>query len=274
MPTDIRIEFPDHPVLLPFDPQVLRRFESAEQWPSVDEYNALAGIDSPLFADVPPGEVTREGGYENYVARHGCVPTRSRNWHDLFNFLAWVHFPETKAALHEVHIQEMAHDADPRNARTQRQNSATLFDEAGVIVASAESALLESLQRLEFKSVFWNQRASVESELRILVVGHALVDALRTPSPEPHSGFCGRGIFISLTKDEAALAPADLRRLVDARVALLLREGRLDQPFDPVPVLGIPGWHPEQDEGFYNNTHYFRARRQSDRRGNSAHTIG
>jgi hypothetical protein len=75
--------------------------------PSLERLNALAD-EAGLRTEsgravrfVPPG-----GGdayYEIRVYESGCVATRPENLHDLFNALAWLAFPRTKARINALH---------------------------------------------------------------------------------------------------------------------------------------------------------------------------
>jgi hypothetical protein len=51
------------------------------------------------------------------------------------------------------------------------------------------------------------------------------------------------------------------RRAVDGQLADQLLGALRDNNFHPLPVLGVPGWHPEQTAAFYADPRYFRRRR-------------
>jgi acyl-coenzyme A thioesterase PaaI-like protein len=40
-----------------------------------------------------------------HISRTGEVPTRSHNWHDWFNALAWLAWPHSKEALNARHVR-------------------------------------------------------------------------------------------------------------------------------------------------------------------------
>ena len=54
--------------------------------------------------------------------------------------------------------------------------------------------------------------------------------------------------------------PWDARRgRIDGAMAAVLRAGGLSTAdFTPLPVLGVPGWWPQQDEAFYGDQAVFR----------------
>jgi hypothetical protein len=55
---------------------------------------------------------------------------------------------------------------------------------------------------------------------------------------------------------------AQLRDLDQQLAARLDQAEALDpRSLPPLPVLGIPGWWPQQDAAFYADTHHFRPRR-------------
>ncbi len=259
----LRELFESHPVFEPFEASTLARLRERTVWPDVDEYNTLVGIEAPRFAVVADEAVTGVGGYESFIRETGCVPTRPRNRHDLFNALAWSQFPRSKAALNELQVREQqSRERDPRNDRSPMQSRAAVFDEGGVVVVSEDSRLLRGLESFEFKRVFWAERERCLRHLRVLVIGHALMDALRVASPEPHSGLCGRGLLMSITPGESSSPTSSLRAAIDERVAERIVACELPQHFDPVPVLGIPEWHEPQSESFYDDRDYFRRRRR------------
>jgi hypothetical protein len=58
------------------------------------------------------------------------------------------------------------------------------------------------------------------------------------------------------------MAPDQQRAWIDAQVAdELAAEGLSTAGFTPLPVLGVPGWWPRQDEEFYADTSVFRPKR-------------
>ena len=72
--------------------------------------------------------------YEAHIAATGRVPTRE-NAHDLFNALAWLAFPLTKAALNARQAAELARDG-VRGSRGPVRDAATLIDESGLLLAA------------------------------------------------------------------------------------------------------------------------------------------
>jgi hypothetical protein len=95
--------------------RVLERLP-ADRFPEPDDLNALArerdvrsGGGAPLAFVLPtagPGTAARRR--EERIFRTGEVATRPGSRHDLFNALAWLAFPHTKAVLNRLHHDELA----------------------------------------------------------------------------------------------------------------------------------------------------------------------
>jgi hypothetical protein len=215
-----------------------------------------------------PLRLTPERASESYETRlyaRGEMHVRSGTWHDLFNVLAWLAYPKTKAALNARHHEEEARcglrDAK-RGRRTRVRDALTLFDESGAIVAASDPALLERIRAFEWKQLFWTDRARALDGLRVFAIGHALLGKLLAP-------FAGLTAHAVLLPVDASFFQFSLRlRLgeADGRAAGLVCSGpAFDAPGNlcPLPVLGIPGWSPESaSEAFYDDTTYFRSGRR------------
>jgi hypothetical protein len=93
------------------------------------------------------------------------------------------------------------------------------------------------------------------------VVGHGSLESL----VEPHFGLTGKALFLSL-RSAPARNPLELYERVDRLAAREVeRWGRCQHSpvaLNPVPLLGIPGWHPDQNAAFYDNARYFRSVRR------------
>ncbi|HSH08488.1 MAG TPA: DUF3025 domain-containing protein [Burkholderiales bacterium] len=203
------------------------------------------------FVPPPP----RGQSYELQVYARGEVATRLRNWHDLFNALAWYRFPCTKASLNAIHASEIPLRGDVRGPT---RDLLTIFDEGGALVACSDPALLELIRAFRWQDLFWRARARVLERLRILVFGHAVLEKALAPWP----GITCKALLIPV---EAALlrAPADaLTRVLDAAAAAWFDAyARSSAPRDlaPLPVFGHPGWSERGAHAdFYADTRFFR----------------
>ena len=190
---------------------------------------------------VPPGAAGAY--YEARVFESGCVETRPESLHDLFNALAWLAFPRTKARINAMHAERIPHE---RGRRGRLRDLLTLFDEGGAIVACADAELLAMLRGFRWKELFWEHRGRVLRSMRISVLGHAVLEKALDPWP----GITCKAIFVAPGADADAQAAAWLaQRSTQATPRELA----------PVPIFGYPGWLPgtERPE-FYDDTRYFR----------------
>jgi hypothetical protein len=240
----------------------------ADRFPLHDELNALtapsvvSGAGAPIRF-VPPAPPSREfsAQYEVRIFETGEVQTRPENWHDLFNALVWVAFPRTKAVLNRRHCEEIrARRGEP--LRGTARDVLTLFDEGGMIVATADPELGFLLRQSRWKDLFWARRADVVRSMRFYVFGHALCEK----ALEPYKGVTAKALILGC---EPALLKAPLERqlpeLDSSAADYFAGEGALasTRTLPPLPVLGIPGWEPENEsEGYYDDRTQFRPGRQ------------
>jgi hypothetical protein len=235
-------------------------------WPNAEVLNAVAedsgrrivnarGLRIEFVTAGPPGGV-REPRFEARIYDSGQVPVRPVNWHDLLNALVWMIFPTAKAAINGRHALEL--EAQIEGRRTPTQDALTHFDEDGVIVLSAEPALSQLLHEFAWKELFWRRREEVRRAMRFLVLGHALYEKALAP----FVGLAAKALIFDV--DAAVLARDPVRLLAEAdRLTGLyaLNPARMLGPPElaPLPVLGVPGWGPDNEsEAFYDNGEYFR----------------
>ncbi len=253
------------PVFDPIRP-ALERLPSLD-WPGHEALTRAAeGVRTAGGAPVrfvPPRE--RGSGdrrhYELRIAETGEVETRPRNWHDLFNALAWIAFPESKATINAGHVAalEAGGEAEARR-RGPRRDALTLFDEGGVVVASASPELLKLIEEREWKALFWHRRAEVEGRMRFLAFGHALCEQ----ALEPFIGMVAKSVFLAVEAPFLDRPVAAMTAEADGLLARALADrARLASPgaMAPLPVLGIPGWYPgSSSEAFYDDRQHFRGK--------------
>jgi Protein of unknown function (DUF3025) len=238
-------------------------------WPALPLLQALCDARGIVNARGMPmclvGERTEEP-YETRLYLRGEMHVRGAVWHDLFNVLAWLAYPKTKAALNARHHEEetgCGPTASDRGRRTRVQDALTVFDEHGVIVAAADPELLEMIRAFEWKRLFWTERARFLEHLRVFVIGHALCEKLLAP----YVGLTAHAVLLSLDADVLRSALPDALAQIDARVAERVRSGpAFDSPrnLSPLPVLGVPGWFRGNAlEAFYDDAAYFRSGRRA-----------
>lgn len=205
-----------------------------------------AGI--PTF--VPQDRLPPNRAYEAYIFKTGTVPTRD-NLHDLFNGLTWLRFPQTKRRLNMLQAAEIER-VGVGAARGPLRDALTLFDENGAVL-DAPSALWSALVARDWRRLFITERA-LWQEARLLVFGHALLDKLCQPRK-------GMTAHVLLAPCSTGLTGAT-RSIVadDAAMACALDPAHLaSKPFVPLPVLGIPGWWPDNENfSFYDDLVVFR----------------
>jgi len=247
-------------------------------WPEIDELQRFLDRREPGVcnaAGMPlrlvvqgrrPGRL--EERYEARVFLKAELQVRERNWHDLFNVLAWAAFPRAKAALNTRHYAALqAQQAAGLRNRGAAQDALTLFDEGGVIVASSDDVLADRLSGWRWKELFWTRRPQLLARMRFLLFGHALGEkALR-----PFRGITGRGIVLDVEPSLLEVPLRDRLSLLDAMLAERLSDPAVlsgTRALAVVPVLGVPGWCAENErESYYDDTDYFRPGRLPKNRG-------
>lgn len=224
-----------------------------KDWPDLASLNDFARAqDLHTASGLPLRFVTQSSHcgqleYERSIYASGGVPSRERNWHDLFNALTWLAFPATKAALNALH-QDTLRAGDNR---LPASDAATLFDESGLVLVGQVTELAACLMRRDWHAALVEQR-EIWAGIGVYVIGHAVLEKLIRPWP----GITAKCLCVELPPD-ASLAQ------IDVTIAQRWQQNPpTPMQLFPLPVLGIPGWWPaNQDPVFYADTRYFRAPR-------------
>jgi hypothetical protein len=183
--------------------------------------------------------------YEAHIARTASVPTRD-DAHDLFNGLAWLCHPRLKRRLNELQADAIAR-AGIGAARGPLRDALTLFDENAALL-QAPDVLVRALAANDWRTLFVTDRAAWR-EARLLLFGHALLEKLLQPRKAITA-------HVWVLAADADLHDAALAELDPARLAA--------RPWHPLPVLGVPGWWPDNEEpGYYDDAAVFRPARQA-----------
>ena len=202
------------------------------KWPNLAQLNALLGPELTLVA-----AQEQQQGYEAHIYRHGQVPTRSHNWHDLYNALIWALFPASKRAMNRAHMVAM-HDTAGRGPR---RDAITLFDECGLLLVAEEPAVFAELNAHHWPALLWQRRRQwLAGTIRPYLFGHALYEALR----QPFAGLCGKVLGVVVDAHFGQLALAERYRLLDQQLAVAIDNNRVltaPRQLAPLPLLGIPG---------------------------------
>nr|WP_237170041.1 DUF3025 domain-containing protein [Pandoraea faecigallinarum] len=196
--------------------------------------------------------------YEVFIAATGSVPTRP-NLHDFFNALIWLTYPRGKAALNARQAGAIALDG-VQATRGATRDAATLFDENAVLFACSDPSLGAALRAFDWHTLFVGRRADWGLACEVQPFGHALLEKLVAP----YKSVTAHAWIVDVPPDYFLWHPAQRRTWLDARIAPALASAPLTtRDFAPLPVLGVPGWWPaNEDPAFYRDTSVFRAGRR------------
>jgi hypothetical protein len=184
---------------------------------------------------VPQGALLAGEAYEAFIHRTAQVPTRD-NLHDFFNGLVWLQQPALKCRLNALQAAEI-NRAGIGTVRGPLRDALTLFDENGAVLVAPE-VLLAALRQRDWQALFITHRCRW-AEASLTLVGHALLEKLATA---PRKALTAHVLLV----DPLALDAA----------------GWAAKPFWPLPVLGVPGWWPGNDNpAYYADAAVFRPRR-------------
>ena len=167
-----------------FAPYRVLTSDLGEDWPSIATLNEAATAHAPHLAlefipQKPTSRRKRDSsstlrGYIQQIAEDNLVPMRPKSVHDLFNYLTFLLFPESKKALMRIHhaetmaLLESTNGVGPKGGRgrTRTQDLATLFDEGGSIAYGTQPddlivfghGILEQfiLQPRQVRAFCWN----------------------------------------------------------------------------------------------------------------------
>jgi hypothetical protein len=192
-------------------------------------------------ADLPEGQA-----YEDFIFATGQVPTRE-GLHDFFNALCWMHFPLTKQRLNHLQASEIAR-AGVGQVRGPVRDAATVFDENALLIQTSD-VVWSALTEHRWMDAFGGLR-SEWAHTRLWTFGHAALEKAVQPY---------KSITVHLWRVPQSVAQTDL----DAWLAQDLTPDKLARkPFSPLPLLGVPGWWPaNEDPAFYADASVFRPRR-------------
>ena len=212
--------------------------------------NRHIGAAGPRF--VPQGDLPEGMAYEQFIFETGSVPTRE-GLHDFFNGLVWARFPATKRLLNRLQAAQIA-QAGVGQVRGPVRDAITLFDENAVLL-QAPDAIWDALIAREWTRLFVDLR-SLWGQTRLVLFGHALTEKLVSPYKSITGHVYRVPVPPELGGDVAAWDRWLAARLTAAELAT--------KPFTPLPVLGVPGWWPaNQDPAFYDDATVFRPPRSA-----------
>ena len=186
-------------------------------------------------SEAPPGEA-----YEAFIARTACVPTRDK-LHDLFNGIVWLRFPQLKRRLNELQAAQIGQHGIG-GTRGAVRDALTLFDENAAGLQAPER-LAQALRARDWHALFVTHRPEWQAAT-LTVFGHALLEKLCVPR-KPITA------HVWLLPEQGDAQLQWLEALTPARLA--------SKPYHPLPVLGVPGWWPaNEDAAWYGDASVFR----------------
>ena len=128
------------------------------------------------------------------------------------------------------------------------RDALTLFDE-NVLLLQASDDLWQALQVRDWAKLFGELRDEWQSAHSV-GFGHALLEKLVTPY---------KSITAHVYRIASAVDAKDDQALDDWLATNLQPNYLVTKPYLPLPVLGIPGWWPDnEDLSFYSDTQVFR----------------
>jgi len=233
-----------------------RHFEDYKEWPTLHDYQTIFKLKKVGILPVAQSTSIEsfEEQYEPRVYLKKELQTRTENWHDFFNAMVWMRFPNTKKILNALHFKA----ASSREAGTNRstlENRITQFDECGAVILTSNSALLELVRNHQWKELFIEHRDAFENEIKCVIFGHAIFEKALAP-------YIGMTCHCILIDDKKLLKEAYEGNYSNLDLYLAeLWQHTLSintERFNALPVLGIPGYWSDQSTIFYKNEKYFR----------------
>lgn len=199
---------------------------------------------------VPQSALPEGQAYEDFIFKTAQVPTRD-GLHDFFNGLCWYRFPLAKRRLNQLQAAEIETQGI-RATRGPVRDALTLFDE-NVVLMHAPDEVWTSLQARDWLKLFVDLREQWQ-QVHLVLFGHALLEKLVTPY-KSITGHVYRVDSHVNPRDEAALDAWLVQDLQPAKLAT--------KPYEPLPVLGVPGWWPaNEDRTYYEDVNVFRPKRE------------
>jgi Protein of unknown function (DUF3025) len=196
---------------------------------------------------VPQSHLPSGEAYERYIFNSGQCPTRE-GLHDFFNGLCWMRFPQTKQRLNQLQVAEIA-ASGVAPLRGPVRDALTVFDENAALLL-APPLLWDALMARHWQRLFVNLRP-LWQQARLVLFGHALLEKLV---------YARKPITAHVYQAQPAInSIAELDQWIAGDLSAAKLAGK---PFTPLPVLGVPGWWPEnEDFSFYADAAVFRPRR-------------
>lgn len=232
------------------EPRARRALQQQSVTEALNAITYAAKRDANEVKFVPQSALPEGQAYEDFIFKTAQVPTRD-GLHDFFNGLCWHRFPLAKRRLNQLQAAEIDNQGI-RHTRGPVRDALTLFDE-NVVLMHAPNDVWAALQARDWLRLFVDLRAQWQ-QVHLVLFGHALLEKLVTPykSITAHVYRVDRDIN---PQDEAALDAWLVQDLQPAKLAT--------KPYEPLPILGVPGWWPANAErAYYEDVNVFRPKRE------------
>lgn len=241
-------EFAGFSSIAPYWQQIMSSFTT--DFPHVDDFNALRTQHSFTFVTQ-----TKDMKYDAEILELNRIPMRPNSWHDFFNNLTWLLWPQLKRSIMERIGIEIRRRTS--NARTARQDLLTHLDECGIVLCSSRDEIFDDVNNHSWKKLFFDTKDLLMT-CEALIIGHGIFEKALSP----YIGMTAKAIFISVQPDFFSKPYEEKMRFIDNYLAAyVVSEDFPESPksLAPFPLLGWPGWWPaNEDEAFFNNEKYFR----------------
>jgi hypothetical protein len=213
---------------------------------------------------VPQSELPEDTAYEAFISATGAVPTRE-NLHDFLNALVWLACPKIKTQLNAMQSAEISRAGAHHASRGKLRDAATIFDENAALLVVRENeagrALAEALRGHRWQEVFLARRADFGRHCEVWLFGHALMEKLVAP----YKAITAHAWPVMASEEVFLMPYQEKRAWIDDAGAKQLAKGLATSDFTPLPVLGLPGWWPGQDDAFYEDAAVFRPKKNAAR---------
>ena len=228
-----------------FSPWAKHGVAVLQAWQQHADLPRALNAQRPVVQFVPQNTLPASTAYEAFIFEKNQVPTRE-NAHDFFNGLCWLRFPQTKRRLNQLQGQAIARDG-VQAQRGPLRDALTLFDENAALLF-ASPALWQALQAKDWQALFVTHRADW-AQAQLVLFGHASLEKLM-------QAYKGITVHVLNSPMQQRMADADM----DTWLCQVLQDDWLQtKPFNPLPVLGIPGWCSDNENpDFYADKTVFR----------------
>jgi hypothetical protein len=122
--------------------------------------------------------------------------------------------------------------------------------------------LIALVKARAWKKLFYLNAQSCQKHLKLWIVGHGLYEQLLNPFiglvAYGRCYYIDPSVFQGSLESQESLESQAL--IFDQIIAqdLKTQVGKQELDLSAIPILGYPGWWPNQNEEFYDNSRYFR----------------